>query len=67
MLYNRPVSLGVDYFISNLEPSKSSLSDKNVGGFLKHKSKSNVEEREKAILDGRDFEPISCEWTFMIL
>ena len=44
MLYNRPVSQRVDYSISNLADNESSLTDKNAGGFLKHRAKSKVAE-----------------------
>ena len=54
-------------FHRQLEGDKSSLTDKNAGGFLKHKPKSKAEENDKAILECRDFGPISYEWMFRIL
>ena len=38
--------MGVDSFINNFKDNKSTLMDKNSGGFLKDKSKSKVEENE---------------------
>ena len=35
MLYNHPLSSGVDYFSNNLGDNKSSLTDRNAAGFLK--------------------------------
>ena len=69
MLYNHPISQGVDYFINNLISSKSSLTDNHAGGegLIKHKAKSKVEERGKALLEGKESEPISYEWAFRIL
>ena len=32
------------------------------GGFLKQKEKLEISENEEALLEGKDFEPISCEW-----
>ena len=37
MLYNRQVSRGFDYFISNIKENTNSIIDKNAGGFLKQK------------------------------
>ena len=59
--------MGVGYFTNNLKDSKGSLVGKNFGGFLKRKLRSKVEENEKAILKGIDFDPISYAWRFRIL
>ena len=67
MLYRRPISNGVEYLINNLEGNKSSLADKNAGGFLKQKANSKVEENEKSLLEGTEFGVISYEWMFRIL
>ena len=32
------------------------------GGFLKQKEKLEISENEEALLEGKDFEPISYEW-----
>ena len=50
MLYNRPVSLGIDYFVNNSNGRKTSKIDVAPGGFLKNKAKSEIEANgEKAI------------------
>ena len=66
MLYNRPVSSAADYLINNLKENKSSIAGKNAGGFLKHKVEVKIESSEKALLEGKDCEPISYEWAFRI-
>ena len=58
ILYNRPVSSGVDYFINNLKENNSSVIDKNAVGFLKQKAKMGLESNEQALLPRNDFEPI---------
>ena len=40
--------------------------DKNAAGLTKQKSKVEIEENENALLEGKDFEPISYEWMFRI-
>ena len=50
-----------------MKGGKSSLSDKNSGGFLKRKAMSKSGESEKPMMGGGDFEPISYEWAFRIL
>ena len=65
-LYSRPLSSVVDYFINSIRENKNSPMGKNAGGFLKQKVELEMEENEKALLEGNDFEPISYEWVFMI-
>ena len=65
MLYNRPVSLGVAYFIINLKES-ASRTDGEAAGFLKHKPKSKIEENEEAIKKGDVSEPTDYEWMFKV-
>ena len=52
MLYSRPVSLGMDYFVSNLKGREGAEIDVDACGFLKHKPRSGIEENEKSILRG---------------
>ena len=66
MLYSRPLSCGVDYFINNLKDNKKSLTAKNAGGFIKQKETSEIQEIEKGLLGGKDFETLSYEWAFGI-
>ena len=66
MLYIRPLSSWADYFTTNLEEDKNSLTDTITGGFLKQQAKSKIEENGKSLLEGNDSEPISYEWAFMI-
>ena len=66
MLYDHPLSRGVDYSINNVEENQSSFTDKNAGDFLRQKAESKVGENEKALLYGNYFGPISCAWTFSI-
>ena len=40
---------GGGYFINNSKEIETSEIDMNAGGFLKHKAKANVGEKEKAI------------------
>ena len=65
MLYNRPISLAVDYFIINLQDSKA-RTDVEASGFAKHKSKSKTDENEEAIKNGDGYEHIDCEWMFKV-
>ena len=37
MLYSRPVSSGLDYFINNIKGDMNAIVDKNAGGCLKQK------------------------------
>ena len=37
MLYNRPISMGVDYFVNNSDGRKTAKIDVEAGGVLKHK------------------------------
>ena len=67
MLYNRPISLGIDYFVNNLMDRETSKIDVEAGGFLKHNAKSEIEENELAILEGELYEPIGYDWMFQIL
>ena len=46
-LRNRPISMGVDYFINNLNDIETSILDNNAGGFLKHKSKEKLKKTRK--------------------
>ena len=67
LLYNRPVSLGIDYFVNKLKGSKTSRVDVEAGGVLKHKLKSKIDENEEAIKKGGDYEPTNYVWAFNIL
>ena len=67
MLYNRPVSSGVDYFVNNSNDNKASKIDVEAGGFLKHKSMSKIDESEKAIVRGELCDPVGYDWMFKIL
>ena len=58
MLYNLPVSSGVDYFANNLKENKSAIMDKDAWGVQKQKVKMKIEENENALLEGNYFEPI---------
>ena len=40
MLYNRPVSFGVDYFVSNLKGRETAKIDVDAGGFMEHEASS---------------------------
>ena len=51
-LYNHPLSIGVDYFVSSMKGHKSSRSDKNAVGFLKRNLKAIVGENEQSIIKG---------------
>ena len=66
MLYNRPTSSGVDYFVNNLKDRKSSKMDVESGGFLKHKAMSRIDEAEKSILRGELYDPFGYDWAFKI-
>ena len=66
MLYNSPVSLGVDYFVNNLKGG-TSRTDVLAGGFLKRKLKSKTDENEEATKKGDVYETIDCAWAFGIL
>ena len=66
MLYSRPVSMGVYYFFNNLKDSKTSVIDKNSGGFPKHKLKAKVGENRKAIIKW-ELRPGGYEWAFNVL
>ena len=52
MLYNRPLSRGVDYPINNIKANKSSLADKNAGGLLKQKGEIENRRKRKSALIG---------------
>ena len=67
MLRNRPKSLGIDYFVSDLEIRKTSKIDVSTRGFLKSKAKSEIGENEKSILKGELYAPIGYDWAFQIL
>ena len=67
MLHNRPLGGWVDYFTNNPKGNKIPLTDRDAGSFLKQKAKLEIEENEKSLLDGNDFEPISCELALRIL
>ena len=45
MLYNHPVSLGIDYFVNNSKDRKGAKIDVEGGGFLKHKAGPKIEEK----------------------
>ena len=47
MLYNRPIRMGVDYFVNNLNDIAASILAKNAGGFAKHKSKQKLKKTRK--------------------
>ena len=66
MLHNRPVSLGIDYFVNNLK-GRTSRTDVLDGGFLKHKLKSKTDEGEEAAKKGDAYDPIDYAWMFKIL
>ena len=66
MLHNRPVSLGVDYFINNLKET-TSRTDVAGGGFLKRKLKSGTGENEEAVKKGGVYGPIDYVWMFKVL
>ena len=66
MLYNRPVSLLIDYFIINLKDSEA-RTDFEASSFPARKLKSKSDENEAAIKNGVDYEPIGCEWMFGVL
>ena len=57
MLYNRPISLAVDYFAVNLKNSEF-RKDSEASCLPKHKSKSETDENEEAIKKGVVYEPI---------
>ena len=40
--YNRPISLGIDYFVNNLNDRKGAKFDVEAGGFLKRKERSKL-------------------------
>ena len=63
MLYNRPVCLGVGYFIINLKAIET-RADFEAIGFPKHKSKSETDENELSIKNGEGCEQIGYEWAF---
>ena len=67
MLYNRPVSLGIDYFVNYPNGRETSKIDVEAGGFLKNKAKSKIEENENSILKGELYDPVGYEWVFKIL
>ena len=67
MLRNRPISLGIDYFVSNMMDRETSKIDVESGGFLNHKAKSKIGENEKEILRGEFLDPIGYGWMFKIL
>ena len=67
MLYNRPISSGVYYFVNNWKDRKGSQIDVDACGFLKRKAKSEIEENEKSILMGELYGPIGYDWMFRIL
>ena len=50
-IYNRPVSLVIDYFVVNLGASSDRI-DTESGGRLKHKLKAKVEENEESVNNG---------------
>ena len=56
-LYNRPISLGVDYFVNNLEDRQSSKIDVEAGVRLKRTAKSKIGGNEKAFFNGRIVRP----------
>ena len=60
MLYNRPKSLAIDFFIINLKDI-GVLSDIEASGHLEHKLKSKVNENEESLKKGVDFEHIDSE------
>ena len=66
MLYNRPVMLGIDYFVKKANGRETSKIDFEAGGFLKNKAKSEIEENEKWILSGELYDPIGYGWMFTV-
>ena len=67
MLYNRPISMAVDYFVNNMNDNETSVIYKNAGGFSKHKSEAKVEENEKATIQWGNYDPVSYAWAFKVL
>ena len=67
MLYNHPVSLGIDYFTNNLNGNKTPRLYEESAGFLKRKLKSKIDENEEAIKKGDVYEPTNYDWMFKIL
>ena len=63
VFYNRPVSLGIDYFISNLN-GITSRTEVEAGGVLKHKLQSETDESGE--LRGDVYEPIYYVWMFKV-
>ena len=66
MLYNLPVSLGIEYFANSSEERKASKIDVAAGGFLKNIAMSKIDENEKAIL-GVNCTARVYDWMFKIL
>ena len=66
MLSDGPVSLGIDYFVSNLEGRRASEIDGEAGGFLKRKMRSVIDENAKGILRGESYDAICYGWMFRI-
>ena len=66
MLYNRPISLGVDYFINDLK-GFASKTDLMAGGSTKHKLQAITDDNEEATKKGDVYEPIDYVWVFKIL
>ena len=52
VLYNRPVSLRIDYFVSNLTDRKTSRVDVEAGGLLKRELKSKLTNVKKQLRRG---------------
>ena len=47
MLYNHPVSFGIDYFVNNSKGRKTSKIDVEEVGFLNHKARSKIKKMGK--------------------
>ena len=67
VLYSRPISIGVHYFINNLTENKSSIMSKNEGRPLKQKAEMEIEDKVKTLLAGKDSEPIIYALMFRIM
>ena len=67
MLYNRPISWGVDYYFINNLKGHTSRTDVLGGCFIKRKLKSKIDAIEEAMGKGDVYEPVDYVWMFKIL
>ena len=63
MLYNRPVSLALGYFIVNLKDAPDVVREESIG-YLQHNLKTKVGDNEYSIRNGILYGPIDYEWAF---